>query len=231
MGIRYRTVLFDFDGTIIDSGPGILRCVREVITRLGYDMPQEEVLRKFVGPPLIQIFRDTFGLTQQEAGDVVELYRELYSSTNAIMEADVYPGVIDLLKNLNRAGVKVGIASIKREVSVKQTLKTFDMLRYFDAAAGASAGGGHADKMLIMQECIKRLGADAGETVMIGDSLYDAEAAENLGIDFCAALWGYGFDDPDDVEKHKHVFAAKNIAALERFLFNGKSECCAEQMS
>jgi phosphoglycolate phosphatase-like HAD superfamily hydrolase len=66
---------------------------------------------------------------------------------------------------------------------------------------------------------MERLNAGVEGTVMVGDSLYDAEASEALGVDFCVALWGYGFDNPADIEKHKNVLAAKDVGELEKFLF------------
>ncbi len=219
MALKYDNVLFDFDGTIMDSGPGILRCVCEIVEEFGYDMPEEAVLRKFIGPPLKQIFRQVFDISSQETDCVVDRYRELHKESNAILEADVYPGVVGLLQRLRNAGAKVGIASVKRETAVVETLKIHDMMEYFDVVAGGPPGVDIVQKDLVMQDCMERMGIGVQGTVMVGDSLYDAEASEQLGVDFCVALWGYGFDDPDDVTKHRQVFVAKDIPALESFLF------------
>jgi len=221
MGLRYDTVMFDFDGTVIDSGPGILRCARETIDELGLPMPEEKVLRKLIGPPLKLMFQEIFGLTPDEAEDVVCLYRKKHKETRAILEGEFYDGIEQLLKDLNAAGAVCAVASAKREATVKETLDHFDMMKYFKEVSGAAPDTEYADKTLIMQDCIERLGVDMEGLVMVGDTVYDAEAAENLDVDFCAAMWGYGFDNKDDIKKHKCRFVAYDVPALGRFLLSG----------
>lgn len=218
MGLRYQTIVFDFDGTVIDSGPGILRCARETIMQSGLEMPDESALRKFIGPPLKHMFAEMFDLTPERAEEVVELYRKIHRETRAILEATFYEGMTQLLEELNAAGAVCAVASAKQERTVRETMVHFDLLKYFKEVKGGTPDMAYADKTIIMQRCINALHADASDMVMVGDTVYDAEAAENLGVDFCAALWGYGFDNPVLLEKHKYVAAAQDVAALRDFL-------------
>ncbi len=103
------------------------------------------MLRKFIGPPLKRIFQDVFSLTQEETDRIVDRYRVLHNDTNAIVEAEVYPGIEGLLGRLNAAGARVGIASVKRETSVVETLEIYGIEKYFDAVAGAPPGVAYAD--------------------------------------------------------------------------------------
>lgn len=218
MDLKYKTVLFDFDGTVMDSGPGIFRCARETVRELGYRMPDEAALRKLIGPPLKLSFQNMFELSDQQADRMVEVYRRHYRESNGMLEGFIYPGMEALLRRLNECGAVCAIASVKREVMVRETLLHFSMTHLFQAICGAPHGNRIANKKEIMQDCINRLGARPYNLLMVGDSGYDAAAAGELEIDFCAAMWGYGFDGIEDLKPYQCRYIAQDISALQRFL-------------
>ena len=112
--IRYKTVLFDLDGTITDSGTGIMNAIRYAVRKYGLAEPEEAVLRSFIGPPLKEQFRKVFGLSEEEGRRMVALYREYYGE-KGIFENRVYDGVPEMLDTLKRAGIRILMATSKPE--------------------------------------------------------------------------------------------------------------------
>ena len=110
--IRYKTVLFDLDGTITDSGTGIMNAIRYAVRKYGLAEPEEAVLRSFIGPPLKEQFRKVFGLSEEEGRRMVALYREYYGE-KGIFENRVYDGVPEMLDTLKRAGIRILMATSK----------------------------------------------------------------------------------------------------------------------
>lgn len=218
MDLKYNTVLFDFDGTVIDSGPGILKCARETIGEFGLPMPDESILNRFIGPPLKRSFMDTFETSPALSDELVACYRKKYRESEGIMDAYIYEGMEELLTTLNDAGATVAIASAKQEPTVRETLRRFDMLHYFKAVAGASPTVEYADKTDIMRDCLERLDVSPSDAVMIGDSGYDAHSSNELGVDFCAVMWGYGFNTVEDLKKFRCRYIAEDVPSLRRFL-------------
>ena len=119
--MKYKTVLFDFDGTLMDTSIGILQCATKTLTDLGVAIPPENIFRKFIGPPLKLSFVDVCGMSDEDAERAVTLYRQKYAE-GGMFEAKVYPGMVDLLKKLDNAGVKCAVASVKMEKIVRTTM-------------------------------------------------------------------------------------------------------------
>lgn len=218
MGLKYEYVIFDFDGTVMDSGPGIMDCIRLTLQEHSMKVPEGEILRKFIGPPIKASFMKTFGIDSDLADELVATYRKKYVETDSIMNGVVYEGITALLAELSKAGAKTGIASVKREVMIVETLKRFKIDGYFDEVCGASDTVEFASKTDILNECLKRLNAQRDASIMIGDSDYDAVGAKNCGLDFVAALWGYGFDGADDARRFDCRFVADGVSDLRNFL-------------
>ena len=116
--MKYTTAIFDLDGTITDSCPGILNAIRYALKKREIDEPSEEVLRSFIGPPLQQQFQTVFGLSEEEGAAMVSIYREYYG-VKGIFENRVYDGVPEMLEKLRAAGVRVLMATSKPEKYAK----------------------------------------------------------------------------------------------------------------
>ena len=188
--IKYRAVIFDLDGTLTDSAPGILAGARFALETVGRPVPEENVLRRFLGPPLMDSFTRLCGMSREDASRAQNIYREYYNHTGALQNA-VYPGIRALLAGLKQAGVHLGVATHKPLAPSLKILEAFDLLRYFDLVAGPELweDPGPTKHELILRALPQGLHAGA---VMIGDRATDLEGARQAGIDGIAALYGYG---------------------------------------
>lgn len=180
--------IFDLDGTITDSQVGILRSVRYALETMGQSVPEEAVLRKFLGPPLAASFMRYCNLSSERAAQATLAYRERYHQVGW-KENQVYPGMRSLLMDLHAAGHYLGIATGKPQDMTERILKYFGLFDLFDNIVGPDPSNLHARKEEQLQEA---LGAWDGPAVMIGDRDSDVSAAHTLGIDGIAVLYGYG---------------------------------------
>lgn len=215
--MKYKTVLFDFDGTLVDSSRGILHCAQKTLTDMGQDVPGREMMKKFIGPPLKLSFANACGMSDEMATEAVRIYRERYAG-EGMFEVDVYPGMCELLDKLNGAGVVCAVASVKREEIVRKTLTHLGLANKFAAICGASGDINITTKGHIVSEAVARTDSKKEDCILVGDSDYDAVGAQEAGIDFCAVLWGFGFETMQDLKGFTCRYVAQDIKALEKFL-------------
>lgn len=189
--MRYNTVIFDFDGTICDTGEGIKKSVAHALDK--YNIPHEEwqKLNCFIGPPLLVTFQEKYNASPKLAEELVLAFRERYSK-NILEESKLYDGIPKLLSNLKKHGVKIGIASSKPVDFINKLLEHFEIKQYFDTICGVTFKADCEPKYLIIERCMKELGADANKTIMVGDTKYDIEGAVMLNIDSCGVSFGFG---------------------------------------
>lgn len=187
--MRYDYYLFDFDGTIAETGEGIRKSVAYSLEKMGREVPPDEVLNKFIGPPLHYCYKNLFGMSDSEADLAVEIYRERYWDIG-LFESYVYPGITDLLRTLKEKGAYVAIASGKPEVMVKTLTKHFDLDKYLDVVAGISLEYKHADKIQLITRALPE-GADPARVCMVGDRCFDIDAAKALGMAGIGVGYGY----------------------------------------
>lgn len=194
--MNYKTALFDLDGTITDSGPGIMNSIRYALKKHGIPVPSEEVLKTFIGPPLKDQFQAVFKVTEEESAELVVSYREYYRE-KGIIENSVYDGVFELLGRLREAGVQVVMATSKPEEFAKQIADHFDFAKYFDFIGGACMGvnGDRTGKYEVIEYVLESCGISPEErksTVMIGDRSHDILGARKAGLHSIGVLYGYG---------------------------------------
>ncbi len=187
----YETVIFDLDGTLIDSAEGIMNSFEYAFERLGLPaMPRGE-MGVFIGPPLEYSFEKICGLGKAEAERAVEIYREYYRE-KGMYESRVYAGVEELLKKLVSRGKRILLATSKYEPYALQIIENIGFAGYFDFAAGSLAGGERGSKAEVIEYALTRTGADKKTAVMVGDRMHDTVGAREAGIDSIGVLWGYG---------------------------------------
>lgn len=184
----YDAVIFDLDGTLTRSEEGILNCVRYALAKMGWDIPREETLRAFIGPPLFGSFRDFCGMNEVECGKAVAFYRERYVDTG-LFENAVYPGIRTLLRKLRKAGVWLGVATGKPQTLTERILDHFGLSKFFDAVAGISEDDHEADKRQLIRRALPQRYEKA---VMVGDRRFDMEGAKGIGIAAIGVAYGYG---------------------------------------
>lgn len=189
---KYKAVLFDLDGTLLDTTEGVLAAVRKTISDHGYPMPDADVLITFVGPPMQKSMTEVFGLAPETALRVANEFRENYKAS--LFQAKLYDGVHELLESLQRSGIKIAVATNKSHENAMEILEQFGIMEYCDCAQGSDLGG-KLSKKDIIEKCIQALDCDKGETVLVGDSIFDSQGAEQAGIDFIGVTYGFGFTE------------------------------------
>lgn len=204
--MKYQAVIFDLDGTLTDSAPGILAGVRYAHQQMNWPLPDDAVLRKFLGPPLMVSFTQFSGMTTQQAAQAQDKYREYYLSTGYFENA-VYPGIRPLLSALKQQGAVLGVATHKPLGASLQILEAFDLLHFFEVVAGPLPGEDPSKGELIARANPKGL-----QAVMIGDRGTDILGAQDNGMDGIAALYGYG--NREEFEAAGTRLMAGSVAAL-----------------
>lgn len=185
-------VLLDLDGTLTDSGEGIIRCIGHALTRLGREIPPAAELAHYVGPPLADSFHSLLD-TQDEAlvHRAVELYRERFATTG-IFENRVYPDIPEGLAALRAMGHRLWVATAKVEIFARRVVDHFGLAPYFAGVYGAELSGERADKGELIQHLLRSEGIAPGEAVMIGDRKHDILGAKQNGLRAIGISWGYG---------------------------------------
>lgn len=189
--MRYSAVIFDFDGTICDTGEGILKSAKYALDAYGYDAPDYTELTYFIGPPLLITFQERFGADPARADELVKKFRERYTN-KGLFESCLYDGVKELLAALKKENIKLGIASSKPQDYVEALLERFSVRTYFDVVCGVSFTADCESKANIISRCAKELGIPGNEILMAGDKSYDIDGAKANLIDSAGVMWGYG---------------------------------------
>lgn len=189
--MRYSAVIFDFDGTICDTGEGILKSAKYALEAFGYDAPDYEELTCFIGPPLLITFQEKFGADAATADELVRKFRERYTN-KGVFESKLYDGVKELLIALKKDNIKIGIASSKPQDYIETLLDHFGIKSYFDVICGVSFTADCKSKASIIARCQKELDTAGNLCLMVGDKKYDMEGAKANLIDSAGVLWGYG---------------------------------------
>lgn len=192
--MKYKNIFFDLDGTVTDSGPGIVKSVQYALRCYGIDEPDLDKLNSFVGPPLYKSFMNYLDCSEEEAKEAVECYREYYAE-NGLYENKLYDGIESLLYNLKEKGYKIILASSKPRIYVKRILSYFRIMRYFDYVEGSELNSQRTDKGELLAYVLKKWDLRPEESVMIGDRKYDIEGAKANGMDSIAVGYGYGSVD------------------------------------
>ncbi|RXZ73313.1 HAD hydrolase-like protein [Agromyces albus] len=189
----WSAVLFDLDGTIVDSASDITASLAHMFTELGLDVPSEDVLLAYVGPPLLDSLRLSAGFDDEEAWAALNIYRDHYA--DHVLNSPVFPGVAGVLERLHAAGIPVALATSKPESMARKVLDHAGLSQYFTEITGASDDEELSTKAEVVREALRRLqanGIDTGNAVMVGDRGYDTLGAAANGVPTILVEWGYG---------------------------------------
>ena len=187
-----RSILFDLDGTLTDSGEGIINCAIYALEYYGLPIPSREELRSIVGPPLHKSLVK-FGVPVEEADNAVAKYRERYIPIGKF-ENTPYPGVQDLLERLKADGHHLFVATSKPEAMSVEILEHFGLAHYFDRICGASLDTSRSSKEAVIAYLLNECGAQEN-AIMVGDTDFDVIGANAHGIPTIGVSWGYGTVD------------------------------------
>jgi phosphoglycolate phosphatase len=190
----WTCVLFDLDGTLTDSAPGITSALVRMFETIGRPVPTPGELVEYVGPPLLESLQEIGGMSEAEAREALGVYRNFYAEHGAFDSA-VFPGIRGLLERLRAAGIPLAIATSKPETQATRILEHFGLAQYFEVITGATDDESRSAKADVVAEALRRLeerGIDLGHTVMVGDRSYDVVGAGEHGLPTILVEWGYG---------------------------------------
>lgn len=217
-----KYVFFDFDGTISNTYQGVADILKKTFDKYNMDIDKSQYTR-YIGPPLSETFTKLTG-DRDKAYEMVSYFRQLYVGENAIYKSCLYDGVYDMLKDChNMSGVKTGVATCKKHEEADELLKHFKIKGYIDYLSGLVYNV-RENKDDILRFALDELGITAKDCVMVGDTIYDVEGAEKLGMDCILCLWGFG--DYDNIHNSNVVFRAKTPHDVVEFVKNNYSDYC-----
>lgn len=190
--IKYKAVLFDLDGTLSESAPGIRYSLEETLKKMGQPVPDLSDYSVYVGPPLLNTLMNLCSMTKEEAENATEIYRGIYNTVGKYKNK-LYDGIEELLTALKNSGAKIAVATSKYEPFAEDVIKIIGAYDYFDKICGSNLDGSRKDKKDIVEYARKELGlSENDKMVLVGDTFYDTKGALAAGIDFIGVNYGYG---------------------------------------
>lgn len=184
-----KAILFDLDGTLTDSGEGIINCAKLALSHFGISIPGDQEMREFVGPPLDLTFRK-FGVPADKTDEAIDVYRSRYKTVGKY-ENFPYPGIRELLQALRDSGHRLFVATSKPEALSVDILQHFALDSYFEIIAGATFDGSRSSKADVIAYLLEQVG-NLDNTVIVGDTVFDITGAHAHGIPAIGVAWGYG---------------------------------------
>ena len=192
----FSAILLDLDGTITDSAPGITDTLAYTFEQLDMPVPEYEQLLRWVGPPIMDSFRDLAGMDAATADRALAIYRERYLDRGAY-DATLFDGMGTLVQQIAAAGIPLSLATSKPELPATLMLEHFTIAQCFTVITGASADETRSEKADVVEEALRRLrelDVPLDNVVMVGDRIHDIEGAAAHGVPTIAVTWGYGSD-------------------------------------
>lgn len=214
--MEYSTILFDLDGTLTESAPGIVNSVAYALDKFGIEVQDKADLLCFVGPPLKDSFQNYYGLDEVQAVQAVAYYREYYSA-KGLFENRVFDGIQEMLLVLKSAGKQLLVATSKPEFFSEQILKRFGIAPYFNFIAGATMDETRTAKSEVIAYALEQIpDVDKKEIVMVGDRHHDIEGAIANGLDSIGVTFGYG--SREELTQAGATYIADSVEELLKLL-------------
>ena len=220
-------LFFDLDGTLTDPGLGITNSVMYALARFGIRVEDRASLYRYIGPPLMDSFREFHGFSDADARAAVAAYRE-YFSDRGLFENEVYPGIPELLQRLRDAGKTLVVATSKPEAFSLRILEHFDLLQYFDFVSGASMDESRTQKWEVIRWAQDSFCRPDDRICMIGDRKHDVAGAKRCGLPCLGVLYGYG--SREELETAGAAALAATPDELGRLLLGASSPARREQI-
>ena len=212
----YALCIFDLDGTLLDTIDGLLDSINYTMEKQGFSPLQQSELKRLMGTPIQDIFRIVYHLEGQENADAVEIFRNHNRDNPGCVS--VYPGMDELLSDLQKAGCRVALSTMKPKETAERMLIDAGLIQYFDLVMGKGDNAA-VSKASMINDALSCFHLNLSEAVFVGDSEHDRLGAEMTGIDFVGVTYGYGFCEDSDVTKGYHRAAAENASDVRRVLF------------
>lgn len=200
--MKYKNILFDLDGTLIDSYEGIARGIDKVVEKFGVELPKD-IYRRFIGPPLTESFGRY--MPELDMQEVLQVFRSYYLN-QGVLEYKLFDGVKEMLASLKSHGYKLFVATSKREDTAEEIIRHANILGYFERIFGAGFDN-RKEKFEVLEYAFADSDIVKEESVLVGDTMYDVDGARIVGIDSIAI--SYGFGDREELQ------ASDAVAFLE----------------
>ncbi len=213
--MKYSHVLFDLDGTIVESGPGIIASARHALQSMGRD-PNAFDYSGIIGPPLMYSFQHKFGFNRDDAVKAVKSYREYYIETG-MYQSRLYDGIANAIRALCQNGQVLLLATSKVENQAVKVLSHFGLAGCFAFIGGAASDDSRNTKTAVLRHVLANHPLpDPKAAIMVGDREHDIEGAHEVGLPCAAVLYGYG--SRAEFEAYGAEFIVQDVAGLQRLL-------------
>ena len=211
-----QLVIFDLDGTLMDTSPGIISCHNETAQHLGYaPTPMKSSFQGIIGGPLKGGFIKLYGMNDSTADLAVTHYRKLYAQTG-MFQYEIYPGIAELLASLHEQGICTAVATLKLERFAKAMLADAGLT--FTPGAIFGEDGTGLSKAYLLKQAMAHTQKSPTQSILVGDSKYDALGAQQAGCDFIAVTYGWGFSCLEEASAGYHTAVAANVKELTAIL-------------
>lgn len=206
---QYRLIIFDLDGTLADTSEGIFNSIRYTQEKMGlFPRETDEQMRSHIGPPVTESYNRIFRLTGERLQQAAAYHKE-YALQKGLYETSLYEGIPELLAQLKQK-YKLAVATLKFEETATQMLHHLGIAQYFDIICGAIPGQ-HTTKLDTLQRAMQHCETTVAQTLLVGDSQYDALGAQQAGIDFLAVTYGFGFHTPSEAAEFSCIGCAEIV--------------------
>lgn len=215
--MAWKYIFFDLDGTLTDSREGIINCVKYALEAFGRQIPPENELLRFIGPPMLESFQSVVGMSNEEAVQATRKYRERYGVTG-LFENVLYEGIDKVLAALKEQGYQLVLATSKPEEYSVRILEHFGIKEYFVEIVGSTLDSSRDKKADVIREAFSRLGLSEEEkarTIMVGDRKQDILGAKECGIASLGVY--YGFAPEHELEDYGADYIIDNVEELLSF--------------
>ena len=217
--VMYKCIVYDMDGTLVNSYEGIFNAYQWVSERMGVEFGGAATVYQAIGSPLPYAFQQFWDMNPAQIPRAVAYYRDYYARKGKD-QAEVYEGMEGTLRQLREAGYFLGVATLKREIFAEDMLRRQGLLPYFDVVCGMDEGDS-ATKSDLIKRCMRYANVSGDETVLVGDSAYDAVGAAQAGVTFLAVTYGFGFQDREAAIEAGAAMTAETAEEIGRLLSRG----------
>lgn len=209
-------IIFDLDGTLIDTSPGIFNSVRYAEKKMGLKPVSNECLRKFVGPPPKETYKQLYNIDEKSTLMATKYHRE-YGETKALYEAEIYVGISEVLLKLKNMKYLLAVATLKKENAAVKVLEKCGIIDFFDTVSGMDKDETFT-KAITIQNVWKRIGYFKN-SILVGDTMYDYNGAVETGCDFIGVTYGFGFSCNDNKQVDEIVLAKTPCEIIDKIIF------------
>lgn len=202
--MKFKLAIFDLDGTLMDTSPGIFATANKAVELVGHPTEHDiKQLSKFIGPPIRDCFVHTYNLDEHLITEAIKHYRKEYVIRGQY-NAKVYPSIQETLDKLKRRGYLLAVGTLKTEDIALSMMDHFELAPYFSSIRGSNIQA-TLSKADIVRTVLSDLGVDPSDAVLIGDTVHDEKGAQDAQVSFIAVDYGFGY--PTGQEKTDSMMA------------------------